>query len=393
MAIREQVFGYYIPSVTLVGIGAAKQVAQEIKIRNGKKPLIVTDKGIVAAGIAKTITDLLDEAKMKYVIFDETVPNPTDKNVADGVEVYKKNKCDSLITLGGGSSHDCGKGIGLVVAGGGTIHDYEGVDKSSKDLPPYVAINTTAGTASEMTRFCIITDTSRKVKMAIVDWRVTPGIALDDPILMMGMPPALTAATGMDALTHAVEAFVSTAATPKTDSAAEKAIELISQHLRPAVADGQNINAREGMCYAQYLAGMAFNNASLGHVHAMAHQLGGFYDLPHGECNAILLPHVSKFNLIAKLDRYKKIAELMGENTTGLSTRDAAKLALVAIRKLSEDVGIPEGLVALGKRYGKDVKQKDIATMTKNAQKDACGLTNPRRPTDADVAAIYEAAM
>ncbi len=393
MAIREQVFGYYIPSVTLVGIGAAKQVAQEIKIRNGKKPLIVTDKGIVAAGIAKTITDLLDEAKMKYVVFDETVPNPTDKNVADGVDVYKKNKCDSLITLGGGSSHDCGKGIGLVVAGGGTIHDYEGVDKSSKDLPPYVAINTTAGTASEMTRFCIITDTSRKVKMAIVDWRVTPGIALDDPMLMMGMPPALTAATGMDALTHAVEAFVSTAATPKTDSAAEKAIELIAQHLRPAVADGQNIDAREGMCYAQYLAGMAFNNASLGHVHAMAHQLGGFYDLPHGECNAILLPHVSKFNLIAKLDRYKKVAELMGENTTGLSTRDAAKLALVAIRKLSEDVGIPEGLVALGKRYGKDVKKKDIPTMTKNAQKDACGLTNPRRPTDADVAAIYEAAM
>ncbi len=393
MAIREQVFGYYIPSVTLVGIGAAKRIAEEIKIRNGKKPLLVTDKGIVGAGIAKTITDLLDEAKMKYAVYDETVPNPTDKNVEEGVKAYKKNKCDSLITLGGGSSHDCGKGIGLVVANGGTIHDYEGVDKSKNDLPPYVAINTTAGTASEMTRFCIITDTSRKVKMAIVDWRVTPGIALDDPILMMGMPPALTAATGMDALTHAVEAFVSTAATPKTDSAAEKAIELIAQHLRPAVADGQNIDAREGMCYAQYLAGMAFNNASLGHVHAMAHQLGGFYDLPHGECNAILLPHVSKFNLIARLDRYKKIAELMGENTTGLSVRDAAKLALVAIRKLSEDVGIPEGLVALGKRYGKDVKAKDIPTMTANAQKDACGLTNPRRPTDADVTAIYEAAM
>ncbi len=393
MAIREQVFGYYIPSVTLVGIGAAKRVAEEIKMRNAKKPLLVTDKGIVAAGIVKEITDLLDEAKMNYVIFDETVPNPTDKNVAAGVEVYKKNDCDSLITLGGGSSHDCGKGIGLVVAGGGTIHDYEGVDKSDTDLPPYVAINTTAGTASEMTRFCIITDTSRKVKMAIVDWRVTPGIALDDPLLMMGMSPALTAATGMDALTHAVEAFVSTAATPKTDSAAEKAIELIAQHLRPAVADGQNIDAREGMCYAQYLAGMAFNNASLGHVHAMAHQLGGFYDLPHGECNAILLPHVSKFNLIARLDRYKKVAELMGENTSGLSVRDAAKLAIVAIRKLSEDVGIPEGLIALGKRYGKEVKEEDIATMTINAQKDACGLTNPRRPTDDDVAAIYKAAL
>ncbi len=393
MAVREQVFGYYIPSVTLVGIGAAKRIAEEIKIRNGKKPLLVTDKGIVGAGIAKTITDLLDEAKMDYVVYDKTVPNPTDKNVAEGVKVYKKNGCDSLITLGGGSSHDCGKGIGLVVANGGTIHDYEGIDKASNDLPPYVAINTTAGTASEMTRFCVITDTSRKVKMAIADWRVTPGIALDDPVLMMGMPPALTAATGMDALTHAVEAFVSTIAAPKTDSAAEKAIELIAQHLRPAVADGQDINAREGMCYAQYLAGMAFNNASLGYVHAMAHQLGGFYDLPHGECNAILLPYVSKFNLIAKLDRYKKVAELMGENTCGLSVRDAAELALVAIRKLSQDIGIPDGLVALGKRYGKEVKAKDIPTMTANAQKDVCALTNPRTLTDADVAAIYKEAM
>jgi alcohol dehydrogenase len=330
---------------------------------------------------------------MQYVVFDETIPNPTDNNVAAGVEVYKKEACDSLITLGGGSSHDCGKGVGLVIANGGTIHDYEGVDQSTKPMPPYVAVNTTAGTASEMTRFCIITDTSRKVKMAIVDWRCTPGIALDDPLLMMGMPPALTAATGMDALTHAVEAYVSTIATPMTDSAAEKAIELIATHLRPAVANGQDIVAREGMCYAQYLAGMAFNNASLGHVHAMAHQLGGFYDLPHGECNAILLPHVSRFNLIAKLDRFVKIAQLMGENTDGLSSREAAELALTAIQKLSTDVGIPAGLVALGKRYGKDVKAADIDTMTGNAQKDACGMTNPRTPSDQDVRDIYKAAL
>ena len=178
-----------------------------------------------------------------------------------------------------------------------------------------------------------------------------------------------------------------------TDSAAEKAIELIAQHLRPAVANGQDIVAREGMCFAQYLAGMAFNNASLGHVHAMAHQLGGFYDLPHGECNAILLPHVSKFNLIAKMERFIKIAELMGENVQGLSPRDAAELALVAIRKLSVDIGIPDGLVALGKRYGKEVKAEDIDTMTINAQKDACGFTNPRTPKDADVKAIYKAAL
>ncbi len=393
MAVREEVYGYFIPSVTLIGIGAAKEIPAKIKALGGSKPLIVTDKGITGAGITKQVTDLLSEAGMDYVVYDETVPNPTDANVHDGVEIYKRKSCDSLITLGGGSSHDCGKGVGLVIANGGKIHDYEGVDKSANPMPPYVAVNTTAGTASEMTRFCIITDTSRKVKMAIVDWRVTPGVAIDDPVLMMGMPPALTAATGMDALTHAVEAYVSTIATPMTDSAAEKAIELIATSLRPAVANGQDIVAREGMCYAQYLAGMAFNNASLGHVHAMAHQLGGFYDLPHGECNAILLPHVSKFNLISKMDRFAKIARLLGENTDGMSTRDAADCAIEAIKKLSADIGIPAGLIELGKRYGKEVKAEDIEVMTANAQKDACGLTNPRTPSNKDVVAIYKAAL
>ncbi|TVM17885.1 L-threonine dehydrogenase [Oceanidesulfovibrio indonesiensis] len=393
MSVREQVYGFFIPNVTLIGIGAAKEIPGKIKDLGGKKPLIVTDKGIVGAGILKQITDLMDDAGMQYAVYDETIPNPTDENVHKGVDIYKENKCDSLITLGGGSSHDCGKGIGLVVSNGGKIHDYEGIDKSTKPLPPYVAVNTTAGTASEMTRFCIITDLSRKVKMAIVDWRVTPNIALDDPLLMVGMPPALTAATGMDALTHAVEAYVSTIATPMTDACAEKAIELVFKHLRAAVANGQDIEAREGMCFAQYLAGMAFNNASLGHVHAMAHQLGGFYDLPHGECNAILLPHVEKFNLIAKVDRFAKMAEIMGANIAGMSKRDAAEVALDEIKRLSTDIGIPAGLVELGKRYGKQVKFEDIAIMTANAQKDACGFTNPRCPKDEDVAAIYEAAM
>ncbi|MFO7598018.1 MAG: iron-containing alcohol dehydrogenase [Desulfocurvibacter africanus] len=393
MAVREQVYGFFIPSVTLIGIGASKEIPNKIRDLGGKKPLIVTDQGIVKAGILKMITDHMDKAGMKYSVYDKTIPNPTDNNVAEGVEAYKKEGCDSIITLGGGSSHDCGKGVGLVVSNGGKIHDYEGVDKSKKPLPPYVAVNTTAGTASEMTRFCIITDTSRKVKMAIVDWRVTPGIALDDPLLMVGMPPALTAATGMDALTHAVEAYVSTIATPMTDACAEKAISLIFTFLRRATANGQDIEAREGMCFAQYLAGMAFNNASLGHVHAMAHQLGGFYDLPHGECNAILLPHVEKYNLIAKVERFGKMAEIMGENIQGMSPRAAAEKCLDAIRELSKDVGIPSGLIELGKRYGKNVKKEDIDTMTGNAQKDACGFTNPRCPSDKDVKAIYEAAL
>ncbi len=393
MAVQEEVRGYFIPRVTKIGIGAAREIPTSVRMLGGSKPMIITDKGITKAGITKQVTDLLDKAEMGYAVFDETVPNPTDDNVKEGVAHYQKTGCDSLVTLGGGSSHDCGKGVGLVIANGGKIQDYEGIDKSSNPMPPYVAVNTTAGTASEMTRFCIITDTRRKVKMAIVDWRVTPGVAIDDPMLMVGMPPALTAATGMDALTHAVEAYVSTIATPMTDSAAEKAIALIAQYLRPAVANGGDINARENMCYAQYLAGMAFNNASLGHVHAMAHQLGGFYDLPHGECNAILLPHVCQFNLIAKVERFAEIARLMGENVEGLSNRDAADMAIASIKQLSADIGIPEGLVALGKRYGKEVKAEDIDVMTGNAQKDACGLTNPRCPSDLDVKAIYMAAF
>ena len=210
---------------------------------------------------------------------------------------------------------------------------------------------------------------------------------------MMGMPPALTAATGMDALTHAVEAYVSTAATPMTDACAEKAMEYINRYLRRAVANGQDKEAREGMCYAEYLAGMAFNNASLGHVHAMAHQLGGFYNLPHGECNAILLPFVEEYNRISNRRRFGKIAQLLGEVTQGKTSDEASKLAIKAIRILSQDVGIPAGLIELGKRYGVEVKAEDIPTMTANAQKDACGLTNPRKMTDKAVADIYTAAL
>jgi alcohol dehydrogenase len=303
------------------------------------------------------------------------------------LESYKEISCDLIISLGGGSAHDCGKGIGIVASNGGSIRDYEGVDQSDIAMPPFIAVNTTAGTASEMTRFCIITDTSRKVKMAIVDWRVTPNVAIDDPLLMVGMPPGLTAATGMDALTHAVEAYVSTIATPVTDTCALKAIQLIAANLRAAVANGQDMEARDKMCYAQYLAGMAFNNASLGHVHAMAHQLGGFYDLPHGVCNAILLPHVERFNMIAKMERFVDIAVAMGEHVDRLSIRAAAEKALQAIQTLSTDIGIPAGLGELG------VKEADLEIMAKNALKDACGLTNPRCPNMEDVIQIYKNAI
>jgi len=388
MAVGEQVYGFFIPTVTLMGVGAHKEIGKQVKVLGGKKPFICTDKGITKAGITQKIVDLIkQDAGVDTVVFDETVPNPTDTNVHDGLKVFQDKKCDLIISLGGGSSHDCGKGIGIVSTNGGSIRDYEGVDKSKKPMPPFIAINTTAGTASEMTRFCIITNTSNHVKMAIVDWRVTPNVAINDPLLMAGMPPGLTAATGMDALTHAVEAYVSTIATPVTDACALKAMELIAQNLRAAVANGADMLARDNMAYAEYLAGMAFNNASLGHVHAMAHQLGGFYDLPHGVCNAILLPHVSQFNLIAKVDRFVDIAKAMGENVAGLSPRAAADKALEAIKKLSADVGIPSGLKELG------VKEKDLKTMAENAQKDACGFTNPRCPTLENVIEIYKWAM
>ncbi len=388
MAVQEQVFGFFIPTVTLMGIGAHKELGAQIQTLGAKKPLIVTDKGITGAGITEKIANMVKEdIGITCAVFDETIPNPTDKNVHDGLEVYKSNGCDSIISLGGGSPHDCGKGIGIVATNGGKINDYEGVNKSGKNMPPFIAVNTTAGTASEMTRFCIITDLSRKVKMAIVDWRVTPTVAINDPLLMAGMPPGLTAATGMDALTHAVEAYVSTAATPVTDACALKAISLVACNLRAAVANGADMAARDQMAYAEYLAGMAFNNASLGHVHAMAHQLGGFYDLPHGVCNAILLPHVSKFNLIAKMERFGDIAVAMGENIAGMSKRAAADVALESIKTLSVDVGIPKGLTDLG------VKEQDLKTMAENAQKDACGLTNPRCPTLEDVIQIYKNAL
>jgi len=388
MANNDAVFGFYIPTVTLMGIGSHKQLGEQIKILGGKKPFLVADKGITEAGLTSQIVDLIkQETGAETVVFDDTVPNPTDTNVEEGVKAYKENGCDMIITLGGGSPHDCGKGIGIVLTNGGTIHDFEGVDQSTKPMPPFIAINTTAGTASEMTRFCIITDTSRKVKMAIVDWHVTPTVAINDPLLMVGMPTALTAATGMDALTHAVEAYVSTMATPVTDACALKAIELVADYLRQAVANGEDIEARDKMAYAEYLAGMAFNNASLGHVHAMAHQLGGFYNLPHGICNAILLPHVSRFNLIARLDRFADIAIAMGEPVGDLSKREAAEKAITSIETLSRDIGIPPNLTVLG------VKKEDLPIMADNAQKDACGATNPRRPSHNDVIDIYTAAL
>jgi alcohol dehydrogenase len=387
MALGEQTYGFFIPTVSLMGVGSSKEAGEQVKALGATKAILVTDKGLSAMGVAAKIAAGVEASGVKVVIFDGAEPNPTDINVHDGVKVYQENGCNAIISLGGGSSHDCAKGVGLVIANGGHIRDYEGVNKSTKSMPAFVAINTTAGTASEMTRFCIITNTDTHVKMAIVDWRVTPNVAINDPLLMVGKPAALTAATGMDALTHAVEAYVSTIATPITDACAIKAIELIAEYLSKAVANGEDLEARDKMAYAEYLAGMAFNNASLGYVHSMAHQLGGFYNLPHGVCNAILLPAVSQYNLIACPKRFADIAVALGENIAGLSVTEAGQKAIDRIRSLSASIGIPTGLKAL------NVKEEDLKVMSENAKKDACQFTNPRKATLEQVIDIFKAAM
>lgn len=380
-------YGYFIPTVNLMGADAAQEIGKMVKTLNGKKVLIVTDKPLIEAGVVKKITDLLVADDIPFEIFDGVQPNPTVENVNDGLEILQKTNCDLIIPVGGGSPMDAAKGIGLLATNGGEITDYEGLDMSKKPMLPMIAVNTTAGTASEMTRFTIITDSKRHIKMAIVDWHVTPSVSVNDPKLMTSMPTFLTAATGMDALTHAVEAFVSTIATPVTDSAAIKAIELIGKYLPKVVANGDDLEAREMMAYAQFMAGMAFNNASLGYVHAMAHQLGGVYDLPHGVCNAVLLPHVSQFNMLAKTEKFAEIAKALGVNIEGLSTLESAEMAIEEIKNLAERVGIPAGLQDLG------VKEKDFELLATNAQKDACMATNPRKATLNEVIEIYKAAF
>ncbi|WP_394200230.1 L-threonine dehydrogenase [Shewanella waksmanii] len=378
---------FFIPSVNVLGQNAVDDAIGDIKTLGFKRALIVTDQPLVDIGLVAQVTEKLGQADISSVIFAGVQPNPTVGNVEAGLALLTANDCDFVISLGGGSPHDCAKGIALVATNGGSIKDYEGLDVSSKPQLPLVAINTTAGTASEMTRFCIITDEERHIKMAIVDKHTTPILSVNDPELMLAKPAGLTAATGMDALTHAIEAYVSIAANPITDACAIKAIELIKGNLVEAVENGQNIDARDQMAYAQFLAGMAFNNASLGYVHAMAHQLGGFYDLPHGVCNALLLPHVQEYNAQVAAPRLKDVAKAMGVDVTGMSDEQGATAAIDAIKALSVAVHIPENLTKLG------VKAEDIPTLADNALKDACGLTNPKQATHEEICQIFTNAL
>lgn len=385
--MSSEISKFHMPSVNLFGSGAVYDAGRCLSDLGVKKPLLVTDEGLHNLGISEKIAKIIRDAGLEVSIFPKVEPNPTDQNVEEGLTAFNSEGCDSIVTLGGGSSHDAGKGIALVAANGGKIQDYEGVDLSKKTIVPLVAINTTAGTGSELTKFTIITDSSRHVKMAIVDKHITPTLSINDPELMLGMPPSLTAATGLDALTHAIEAYVSTAATPITDALAIQAIKIVPKNLPRAVANGQDIEAREQMMYAQTLAGMAFNNASLGYVHAIAHQFGGFYNFPHGVCNAILLPHVCRFNLISRVERFAEIAAALGENVDKLSKREAAEQGILAIERMVRDLNIPKGFKELG------AKEEDIPKIAENAMKDVTALTNPRKLTLEEVIEIIKGAM
>lgn len=377
----------YLPPLSLIGPGALNDLAEELKTLHYKKALFVTDKILVEIGVAKKVLDVIKSSNIDVVVFDDVHPNPTVKNVNDGLEVLKENSCDFILTLGGGSPQDCGKAIGILATNGGNIEAYEGIHMSKNPSLPIIAINTTAGTASEVTINYVITDEKRHIKMVMVDKNCLVAIAVNDPELMLGKPAALTAATGMDALTHAIETYVTKGAFGWSDALALEAIKLISQSLETAVLDGQNLEARSKMAWGQFIAGQAFSNAGLGYVHSMAHQLGGMYDMPHGVANAILLPHVEKFNIPACAHKLKKVARAMGVGVSDMSDTEGANAAIEAIKLLSKAVGIPSGL----KEFG--VKEKDFKEMAKNALADVCTGGNPRDVTLEETIAIYKEAM
>lgn len=384
-----RMYDYLVPSVNFMGAGCISLVGERCKILGGKKALIVTDKFLrnMEGGAVELTAKHLIEAGIEVAYYDGVEPNPKDTNVKEGLQVFNSEACDMIVTVGGGSAHDCGKGIGIAATHEGDLYDYAGIETLTNALPPIVAVNTTAGTASEVTRHCVITNTKTKVKFVIVSWRNLPLVSFNDPMLMVKKPAGLTAATGMDALTHAVEAYVSKDANPVTDAAAIQAIKLIAQNLRQAVALGDNLVARENMAYASLLAGMAFNNANLGYVHAIAHQLGGLYDMPHGVANAMLLPHVERYNLISNPQKFADIAEFMGENIAGLSVMEAAEKAIDAMFRLSKDIGIPASLKEMG------VKEQDFEYMAEMALKDGNAFSNPRKGNEKDIVSILKAAF
>ncbi|MFC4306449.1 iron-containing alcohol dehydrogenase [Cohnella boryungensis] len=373
----------YWPSVNLIGPGCVKEIGTEIQKLGLGKALLVTDKVLNEAGVVKQVTDVLDASGVVYTVYEDVQPNPTTRNVQDGLAAYHAGQCDFLISVGGGSPQDAAKAIGLLATNGGDIVEYEGIGKSKNKSAPIIAINTTAGTASEVTINYVITDEKRKIKMVMVDPNSLAWIAVNDPELMVKKPAGLTAATGLDALTHAIESYVTKGSFELSDALSLKAISLIASALPTAVANGEDVEARSRMAWGSYVAGLSFSNAGLGIVHSLAHQLGSEYDLPHGVANAILLPYVMEFNLPSAPKKFADIAEAMGEDVSRAATsEEAARLALKAVQKLSAKVGIPP-------LKETSFRAEDAGRLAEQAMRDVCTGGNPREVTVEQLKEIY----
>jgi alcohol dehydrogenase len=373
-------FSFELPTKIEYGVGAAKGLADVIKNLNARNVLLVTDKGIRNSGLLERISNLLDANKLAHNIFDNVEPNPKDYNVQEGAEMAKRLNPDCLVTVGGGSPIDCAKAIAVVARQGGAARDYVGPDKIGGDVLPLIAIPTTAGTGSEVTFSSVITDSKEKYKFSIKDPKIAPKVALVDPEMTLTMPPGLTAATGMDALTHAIEGFTANAAEPIADSAALYAIELITAYLRAAVSDGSNLEARAGMLLGSVLAGIAFSHSDVAAVHCVAEALGGKYDAAHGVCNAVVLPAVMEYNLDYCKDRYARIAAAMGLSYENVE--EGARQAVKAVQKLASDVRLPE-FGSLG------VQEKDFEELALNSFKNGSNIDNPRPMTEEDYLNLF----
>jgi len=362
---------YYIPPVNLLGAGCLSELKDPISKLGCKKALVVSDAFLHECGVVDRVLEILKDTKIEYSVFYDTKPNPTVKNVNDGLAILKKEHCDFVISVGGGSPQDCAKAIAVLATNGGDVRDYEGINKTTKKSLPIVAVATTAGTSAEVTINYVITDEERKVKMILVDTNSLAAITVNDPELMISKPKDLTAATGMDALTHAIEAVIAKGAMDVTNATALYAIKQIFEYLPRAVKDGNDIEAREQMCYACFLDGIAFSNAGLGNVHAMAHQLGGIYDLPHGVCNAMLLAVVEEENAKVVPEKFRSIAQVIGFDVKDKSNQECVNYVINAIKELAKEVEIPSSLKELG------ITDLDYDLLAENAMKDACAGANP----------------
>ncbi|GAW66525.1 alcohol dehydrogenase [Geoanaerobacter pelophilus] len=377
----------FVAPEIIFGRGSLSQIGESVVRLGVSKVFMVSDEDVIRAGWVDQSVDYLRAAGLETVIFSSLTTNPKDHEVTEGAAKYLASGCDGIVSVGGGSPTDVAKAIAIIASNGGRLQDYEGVNKISAPLPPMVIVPSTAGAGSEVSQFAIIVDTDRKLKMSIISRSLIPDIAIVDPELLKTKDAKLAAATGVDALTHGIESYVSLAATPLTDIHALKAIQLISQNLRRAVAERSDMDANTNMAMASLTAGLAFSNAILGAAHAMTHQVDGLLDQHHGETNASILPHVMRFNLMACPERFRDIALAMGEDVAGLDLMAAAERAIHAVKALIADIGLAKGLSELG------LREEFIPLLSENATKDACLLTNPRSATREQIEEIYRNAM